>query len=124
LVWDSGSSNDEGGAFARNADGIDRAQVALDDLAAGGEADAGAFILGAAVQALEDHEDLLLELLLEADAVVGDFDDDGGALPGRSCVSVNSAVIFTTGSTSFLRNLMALPIRFWKSWRICIGRPR
>ena len=50
---------------------INLAIMALDDLAAGRQADAGAFVLAAAVQALEDREDLVLVLVVEADAVVG-----------------------------------------------------
>ena len=41
----------------------------------------GALVLVAAVQALEDHEHLLLVLLGDADAVVGDVDADHRTLP-------------------------------------------
>src|ERR1700754_375596 len=64
----------EDGALARRAGGGDRAVVALDDLAAECEADPGAGVLAARVQALERAEDARRVLRLEADAVVGDAD--------------------------------------------------
>jgi hypothetical protein len=51
---------------------VDRAAVPLDDLAANGEADAGPLVFVPAVQSLEQLENPLLVLLIEADAVVGD----------------------------------------------------
>src|SRR5204863_3660140 len=47
------------------------ASVALRNLAADGQADAGAFVLSFAMQALEHREDALGVFLIEADAVVG-----------------------------------------------------
>src|SRR4051812_3309979 len=52
----------------------DAPAVALDHLAADGEADAGAGVLAHRVQALEHHEDALEVLRLDADAVVADDD--------------------------------------------------
>src|ERR1051325_6273319 len=62
--------DDEGGAGAGFAGGGDDAAVAVGDAPADGEADAGAFILVAGMQALEDGEDFIEVLFVEADAVV------------------------------------------------------
>src|SRR5690606_15003341 len=48
----------------------DAAAVALDDLSTDGQADAGARVFGAGVQALEDLEDPVLVLGVDADPVV------------------------------------------------------
>src|ERR1700733_11638300 len=53
---------------------IDDASVSGDDLSAKGEADAGAFVLVAGIESLEDGKDLFCERGGEADAVVGDID--------------------------------------------------
>src|ERR1700722_12417071 len=49
----------------------------LDDLAGHGQADAGARVGGPLVQPLEDHEDALSVLRLDADAVVGKSEQPG-----------------------------------------------
>ena len=69
-----GQTNDEGGALAELAGGGDGAAVAVGDAAADGQADPGAFIFVAAVQALEDGKDFFQIFLLEPDAVVLDGD--------------------------------------------------
>src|SRR5579884_527116 len=56
--------------LARLGLGPDAAAVALDDLAADGQADAGAGVLLLRVQPLEDDEDALQVLRVDADAVV------------------------------------------------------
>ena len=67
----------EGRSIAQPAIGIDRATVAVDDLSASGQADAGSFLLHAAMQALEDLEDLLFVGVVETNAVVTDADGEG-----------------------------------------------
>lgn len=58
----------------------DAAAMDLDDALDDGEADAGA--LGTGLQTLEEAEDLLLELGIDADAVVAHVEDPGaGVLP-------------------------------------------
>src|SRR4051794_26660848 len=52
----------------------DAPAVALGDLFADGEADAGAGVFAHGMQALEQHENALEVLRLDADAVVGDAD--------------------------------------------------
>src|SRR4051812_36585838 len=69
-----GDGEAEGGAVARLRLDPDPAAVALDDLAAERQADAGAGVLVAGVQALEHAEDALVVLGRDADAVVGDAD--------------------------------------------------
>src|SRR4051812_35790981 len=66
-----GQCDDEARPLAGPPLGDDRAAVSLDDLAAERQPDPGALIDVAWVQALEDAEDALLVLLIEADAVVG-----------------------------------------------------
>src|SRR3954468_19075945 len=66
----------EGRAGARAALGPGAAAVALHDAADVGEADPGALELLVAVQALEDAEELVGVLHVEADAVVPDAVDD------------------------------------------------
>src|ERR1043165_9905826 len=61
-------------ALARGRAHPDAAAVALDDFLADGEPDAGARILAHGVQPLEEHEDALEVLRLDADAVVGHRD--------------------------------------------------
>src|ERR1044071_2564595 len=61
-------------ALARGRRHPDRSAMALDDLLADREADAGAGVFPHRVQPLEDHEDALEVLRLDADAVVGDGD--------------------------------------------------
>src|SRR4051795_12497268 len=58
----------------------DAPAVALGDLLADGKADAGAGVLAHGMQALEQHEDALEVLRLDADAVVGDADAPVAAL--------------------------------------------
>ncbi len=78
-----GQGDDEGRPLARSALGLDAASVALGYLAAYGQADARALVLAPAVEALEDAEDALDVLIVEADAVVLDEDP---APPGRAAV--------------------------------------
>ena len=52
---------------------IDRAAMALNNFSHGGQANAGSFIIVAAVKALEDREDLVFELVVKANAIVGNF---------------------------------------------------
>src|SRR6267378_7332782 len=52
----------------------DTPAVALRDFLADGEPDAGSRVLAHRMQALEEHEDALEVLRLDADAVVGDAD--------------------------------------------------
>jgi hypothetical protein len=67
-----GRKEREGEACALSGRGVhpDPSAVPLDDLLADGEADAGAGVLLARVQALEDDEDALGESRVDADAVV------------------------------------------------------
>ena len=62
------------------AGGGDGAAVAVGDAAADCEADAGAFVFAAAMEALEHGKDFVGVFGVEADAVVldGEFDDLGG----------------------------------------------
>ena len=62
--------DDERRALAVAAFCHDRAPMAISYFPAHSEAYAGAFLLSAGVQALEDHEDLLGKLIVEADAIV------------------------------------------------------
>src|SRR5918995_4801286 len=52
----------------------DAPAVALDHLLADGQADAGSRVLALVMQALEHHEDALVVLRLDADAVVAHFE--------------------------------------------------
>ena len=72
----NGQADEEGGALAGFAFGGDGAAVAVGDAAADGQADAGAFVFGAAMEALEHGEDFVGVFLVEANAVVldGEFD--------------------------------------------------
>src|SRR3954447_17781591 len=67
-----GKIDQEGGPTARFALRRDPSAVPLDDLAADGEAHAGALVRAALVQPLEELEDAVHVPGLEADAVVGD----------------------------------------------------
>src|SRR6476660_5713182 len=58
--------------------------VVLHDLLAHRQADAGATVGIPAVQALEDHEDLVLVLLVDADAVVAAGELPDVRVPGRT----------------------------------------
>src|SRR4029079_17339799 len=58
----------------------DAAAVVFDDLLAQREADTGSTVGIAAVQPLEDDEDLVLELAGDADAVVGDTEAPGAGV--------------------------------------------
>ena len=60
----------EGGALARFRLDPDSPAVTLDDLLADRQADARACVLLSGVQASEDLEDVILELRVDADAVV------------------------------------------------------
>ena len=71
----------EGAAFAGNAVGGDCSAVLLDDPPADGQADAGAFVYVAGMQALENAENPRAVFLVEADAVV--FDDDAALFVGQ-----------------------------------------
>src|SRR5438874_8229547 len=61
----------------------DAPPVALDHLLADGKADAGAGVLTHGMQPLEQHEDALEVLRLDADAVVGDRDTPLGVFLHR-----------------------------------------
>src|ERR1041385_5407624 len=69
-----GQREPERGALAGLGLDADAAAVELDDALADGQADAGAGVLVAAVQALEDLEDAVEVARLDADAVVLDGD--------------------------------------------------
>src|SRR4051812_20576855 len=60
----------EGSALAKDALGRNRASMALGDSSTHRKTDAGAFVFLAAVQSLEDGEDAVEVLFLEADPVV------------------------------------------------------
>ena len=94
----------------------DRAAVALGDLAAERQADAGAGVDVARVQPLEDAEDALLVVALEADAVVGDGEGDHAGARAAGGLDAHDRA-----ARSGRWNLSALPIRFCSSWRICVG---
>ena len=103
-----GDGEVEGRALAGLRLDPDPAAVALDDFLADRQADAGAGILVAGVQALEDQEDAFGVLRVDADAVVADGEEPcvgAGRSAQRGCAGGRSP-----------RNLMALPMRFWKSW--------
>ena len=70
-----GNGERERRSLARLAAGPNPAPVPLDDPLADGQADAGPGIVAVAVQPLKDHEQLVLVLLLKADAVVGDAEE-------------------------------------------------
>ena len=71
----SGEREVEGRALAGLGLDPDAPAVALDDLLADRQADAGARVLVPAVQALEDDEDALEVLRVDADAVVAHRED-------------------------------------------------
>src|SRR4029453_7083549 len=87
-----GQADDKGGAFAEFAGGGDGAGVAVGDAAADGQANAGAFVFAAAMEALEHGKDFVGVFGVKADAVVldGKFDH----LRGGQCVP---ATILRTG---------------------------
>ena len=91
---------------ARLRFGPDAAAVSLDDLLAGRQADAGAGVRVPIVQSLEDDEDSLRVLGVDADAVVADGED-----PLPAC---RSAETWIRGA-AVPRNLIAFSIRFWNS---------
>src|SRR6185503_13571211 len=66
--------DDKTGPFSRFAGGGDNAAVAVGNATADGQADAGAFIFVAAMQALKDGKDFVEILFFEPDAVVLDGD--------------------------------------------------
>ena len=94
----------------------DAPAVILDDLAAHRQPDAGARVGLLGVQALEDHEDPLRVLRLDADAVVG-----AAQLPRARRRGSPS---MRTSGASAPRNLIALPIRFWNSDTSSVRSPR
>src|SRR6187200_2498213 len=74
--WGAALGGGQDEVEARAAPGLgrgepDAAAVELDDLAAHGQADAGAIVGIARVQALEDHEDPVGVLVVDPDPVVG-----------------------------------------------------
>src|SRR5438128_10743144 len=74
-----GQRDGEGGALARDALGRDVAAVAPDDLACDREPDPGAVVARATGKPLERDEDPFGVLLVEADAVVRDPEDEAVA---------------------------------------------
>src|SRR5688572_8880116 len=96
-----GQREAEGGAAARGRLDPDAPAVALDDLAAHREADAGALVGLARVQALEHLEDPLAVAPVDADPVVGHAHRPAAGTP--------------LGADAPARNFSALATRFWKS---------
>jgi len=81
--------------------------VPLDDLAADGQTDAGAGVFLTGVEPLEHLKDPFEVLALDANSVVLDGKDPAIFHGGSGNVDFR---------IRWLRYLMALPIRFWKSW--------
>ncbi len=73
-VLSQGQSDYEGGSLPGGASGRNGPTVALDDFAADGQPHTGTFVLASAMQPLEEREDAVQVLFIEADAVVLDED--------------------------------------------------
>ena len=90
----------------------DPSAVALDDALAQREADAGARILLRPVQPLEDDEQALK--CLGSMPMPLSFTEKIHSAPSLR------AEMWTRGRVTSLRNLMALPTRFWKTCTSCV----